>query len=102
MIDNCSNGVVMLIPHGTQTDLYFSDWNFPSNLNFCCLFQALELNSYFKAFGASNLDDERASDEDLANIVAVADLCFKVCVSFYHFSCLVFWLFIHFLIKGRE
>lgn len=39
--------------------------------------QALELNSYFKALGASNLDDERASDEDLANIVAVADLCFK-------------------------
>lgn len=41
-------------------------------------FQALELNSYFKALGATNLDDEQSSDDDLANIIAVADLCFKV------------------------
>lgn len=39
--------------------------------------QALELNSYFKALGASNLDDEQSSEEDLGNIIAVADLCFK-------------------------
>jgi len=36
------------------------------------------LNSYFKALGASNLDDEQSSEEDLGNIIAVADLCFKV------------------------
>ena len=40
--------------------------------------QALELNSYFKALGASNLDEEHSSEEDLGKIVAVADLCFKV------------------------
>jgi len=39
--------------------------------------QAIELNSYFKALGASNLDDEQCSEEDLENIVAVADLSFK-------------------------
>lgn len=39
--------------------------------------QALELNSYFKALGASNLDDEQSSEEDLGNIIVVADLCFK-------------------------
>jgi hypothetical protein len=39
-------------------------------------FQATELCSYFKALGASNVDDDQNSD--LSNIVAVADLCFKV------------------------
>lgn len=39
--------------------------------------QTLELNSFFKALGASNLDDEKPSEEDLATIVAVANLCFK-------------------------
>ena len=43
------------------------------NLNF---FQATELCSYFKALGATNVDDDQNSD--LSNIVAVADLCFKV------------------------
>lgn len=74
----------MPVPYGIITGSYPIDWNpciFVSSKNFFCLFQALELNSYFKALGASNLDDEHASDEDLANIVAVADLCFKVCVS---------------------
>ncbi|XP_057366342.1 eukaryotic translation initiation factor 3 subunit M-like [Daphnia carinata] len=37
--------------------------------------QATELCSYFKALGASNVDDDQNSD--LSNIVAVADLCFK-------------------------
>jgi len=31
------------------------------------------LNSYFKALGASNLDDEQSSEEDLGNIIAVAE-----------------------------
>nr|SVE74361.1 EOG090X0AU0 [Daphnia barbata] len=37
--------------------------------------QASELCSYFKALGASNVDDDQNSD--LSNIVAVADLSFK-------------------------
>lgn len=39
--------------------------------------QAAELCQYFKALGASNIEDEQRSEDDLANIVQVADLCFK-------------------------
>nr|SVE93182.1 EOG090X0AU0 [Moina brachiata] len=39
--------------------------------------QAAELRQHFKALGASNIDDEQGSEDDLGNIVAVADLCFK-------------------------
>ena len=57
-------------------------WSVPfaflANLLFCLHFQATELCSYFKALGAANVDDESSSEGDLANIVAVADLCFRV------------------------
>jgi hypothetical protein len=46
--------------------------NYPLSL------QAIELCSYFKSLGATNLDEQAHSEEDLGKIVAVANLCFKV------------------------
>jgi hypothetical protein len=46
--------------------------------NYPLYLQAIELCSYFKSLGATNLDEQAHSEEDLGKIVAVANLCFKV------------------------